>query len=55
MYKDITFTWGYNYKEAFKKLVYRLTIVSILAIFNLEYKAILKTNILDYAINIYLI
>ena len=32
--------------------MYRLTIVLILAIFNLEHEAILKTNILDYTIDI---
>ena len=52
--KDITFVWGHNYKEAFKKLVYRLTIVPILAIFDLERKTILETDVLDYAVGVYL-
>ena len=34
--------------------MYRLTIVSILIIFNLEYEAILKTSTLDYVIGAYL-
>ena len=34
--------------------MYRLTIVPILAIFNLEREAILETNILDYTIGVYL-
>ena len=32
--------------------MYRLTIILILVIFNLEREAILKTNILDYAISV---
>ena len=32
----------------------RLTIIPILTIFNLDWEAILKTNILDYIIDIYL-
>ena len=52
MRKDITFAWGYNCKEAFKKLVYRLTIVLILVIFNLEREAILETNVLDYTVGV---
>ena len=35
--------------------MYRLTVAPILAIFNLERKAILETNILDYTIDAYLI
>ena len=35
--------------------MHRLTIVLILAIFDLEYEAILETNILDYTIGVCLI
>ena len=49
-YKDVTFAWGQECKEAFKELVYRLTIAPILAIFDLEREAILETNASDYAI-----
>ena len=48
--KDVTFVQGHNYKEAFKKLVHRLTITPILAIFDPEREAILKTNASDYAV-----
>ena len=48
--KDITFIWGQECKEAFKKLVRRLTIASILAIFNPEREATLETDALNYAI-----
>ena len=35
--------------------MYRLTIVLILTIFDPERETILKTNILDYAVGVYLI
>ena len=50
--KDVTFVWGHNYKEAFKELVYRLTVVPILAIFDLERETILETDVLDYAVGV---
>ena len=50
--KDVIFVWGHNYKEAFKKLVYRLTVALILAIFDLEREAILETDALDYAVGV---
>ena len=48
--KDQHFNWTEEYKQAFKAIKEKITKAPILAIFNLEKEAILKTDTSDYTV-----
>jgi hypothetical protein len=52
--KDKTFAWTENEKTIFKELKYRFSEAPILAIFDLKEHIILKINVSDYAIGVYI-
>jgi hypothetical protein len=52
--KNVLFTYSTKQREAIKKFKKKFTEVSIQAIFDPELKAILETNISNYAIEAYL-